>query len=72
MKNTLKNIKNLCKKVHPLLFIGKNIEDILILSGLIVIIKATFLLSKIGGMYCLGAVLLALGIFFTKYPIRRR
>lgn len=44
------------------------IEDILIISGLLTIIEATFLVSKIIGIYALGIVLLSLGIYFAKYP----
>lgn len=52
--------------------ISESIEDILILSGLVVIIYTTFLLSKIAGLYATGTVLLLLGIYFTKYPPERR
>jgi len=47
------------------------LEDILIVSGLILIIIATFLLSAIAGLYCFGAVLLGLGIWFAKYPFKK-
>ena len=46
----------------------KYIEDIFILSGLILIIIATFSLSKIIGMYVLGAILFGLGVFFSRHP----
>ena len=52
-------------------FLIKYMEDILIVSGLIFIIKATFLLSTIAGLYCLGVCLLALGIYFTVFPARK-
>lgn len=48
------------------------IEDILILSGLIIIVVATFLVSEIMGLYTLGIELLGLGIYFTKYPLIRK
>lgn len=48
------------------------IEDVLILSGLAIIIATTFLLSKIIGLYCLGTVLLVVGIYFAKNPPERR
>lgn len=51
--------------------IKDNIEDILILSGLLLIIIATFLINIIAGIYITGLILLALGIYFTKYPVRR-
>lgn len=47
------------------------IEDFLIISGLAVIVTATFLLSTIAGLYCMGGCLLALGVYFTVYPIRK-
>ena len=51
--------------------ISKYIEDILIISGLTFIVVATFLWSKIVGYYSLGITLLALGIFFTRFPNRK-
>lgn len=48
------------------------IEDILILSGLAVLVTTTFLFSKIAGLYSLGAVLFGLGVYFARYPIKRR
>jgi len=53
-------------------FTTNYIEDILIISGLTIIVTATFLLSTIAGLYCLGCVFLALGIYFTVCPIRKR
>jgi hypothetical protein len=47
------------------------IEDILIISGLVVISTATFLLSFIAGLYVSGSFLLGLGIYFIKYPIKK-
>lgn len=49
----------------------KYIDDILIISGLIFIITATFLLSKILGLYVFGGSLFGLGVYFTKYPFKR-
>lgn len=48
------------------------IEDILILSGLTVIVTTTFLLSLIAGLYSLGIALFGLGIYFAKNPPERR
>jgi len=48
------------------------IEDILILSGLAVIVTTTFCVSTTAGFYCLGAVLLGLGIYFANNPIEKR
>jgi hypothetical protein len=53
-------------------FITKYIEDILIVSGLIVIVKATFLLSKLAGLYCLGGILLVLGVIVSIKPPKGR
>lgn len=49
----------------------KYIEDILIIGGLSCIVVATFFLSTIGGIYILGGCLFGLGVYFTKYPIRK-
>lgn len=51
--------------------IGKYIEDILIISGLILVAVATFSISTIAGLYCVGASLLGLGIWFAKHPVGR-
>lgn len=53
------------------LFFMNYMEDILIISGLAVIVKTTFLFSEIAGLYTLGAILLLLGIYFAKNPLRR-
>jgi len=50
----------------------KYMEDILILVGLFIIIVATFLISKIAGLYVTGVILFGLGIYFSKYPLYRR
>ena len=47
------------------------IEDIFIISGLALIVIATFLLSKIIGMYVLGIILFGIGVFFSRHPPRR-
>lgn len=47
------------------------IEDILILSGLTCIVWATFLLSKIAGLYAIGLVLFGLGAYIAINPPRR-
>jgi len=51
--------------------ISNYVEDILIISGLMIMIKATFLLSKIAGLYALGGVLLLLGLYFARNPTER-
>lgn len=57
--------------LKKLKFIGKYIEDILIVSGLTCIVLATFFVSKIAGLYCLGGCLFGLGVYFAKYPYRK-
>jgi hypothetical protein len=47
------------------------IEDILILGGLTIIVMATFLVSKVIGLYVLGTTMFGLGIFFSRHPPRR-
>lgn len=56
-----KNVKHIFDKIKRI--ISLTIEDILILSGLAVIVTATFLLSFVAGLYCTGSVLLGLGIY---------
>lgn len=72
MKKVLVGIKNNLKKINILKVITKYLEDILIVSGLIVIVKATFLLSKLAGLYCLGGILLVLGIIVSIKPPKGR
>lgn len=50
----------------------KYLEDMLIASGLCTIVGATFRINTIAGLYCLGGVLLALGIYFAINPLERR
>lgn len=71
VKNTLIGLKNWLLSGSLQRLIAKYIEDICILGGLYFIIKATFLLSKIGGLYVLGACLLIIGIWFTRNPTKR-
>ncbi|WP_169798782.1 hypothetical protein [Clostridium tepidiprofundi] len=52
-------------------FIKRYIEDILVLGGLTIIVLATFLLSKIAGLYATGVIMFGLGVYFSKYPLRR-
>lgn len=55
-----------------MILIIKYIEDILILSGLIIIIVATFLVSRILGLYILGIILFGLGVFFSRHPPKEK
>lgn len=70
MKQTLRIIQK------ALQFAGKwlnlYLDDILIFGGLACIVGATFLLSKIAGLYVLGVCLLLLGIFVATHPSEGR
>ena len=46
-------------------------EDLLILSGLSLIVWATFTLSWIGGMYALGFTCLSFGLTLARRPPRK-
>ena len=48
-------------------FLSRYVEDLLIFSGLSCIVYATFQVGKIAGFYCLGGILLALGVYFTRH-----
>ena len=48
------------------------IEDLLICSGLGLIILATFMLSTVAGIYAAGTILLGLGFWFTRHPPEKR
>jgi len=48
------------------------IEDIFIISGLIVINVATFLLSFIAGLYVTGFSLFGIGIYLANYSMKGR
>lgn len=71
MKNNLKLIKKWLISLNFGRFIASYFEDFCIFSGLFFIVFATFKLSKIAGLYCLGICLLLLGIWFTRNPIRK-
>lgn len=49
-------------------FIKNYIEDLLIVIGLLILIGTTLYLSVIIGLYCLGATILLLGVYFSKFP----
>lgn len=55
-----------------ILIIKKYIEDILIFSGLALIIATTFLVSMILGLYTLGVILFGLGVFFSRHPPKEK
>ncbi|NGM81296.1 hypothetical protein G5B47_02590 [Paenibacillus sp. 7124] len=56
-------IKRLKKYIAT--FVGKHIDDLLIIIGLFFIVHATFYLSFVAGLYTLGGILLLIGIYFT-------
>ncbi len=72
MKKVFERLNKLMKSINIGQFLIKYIEDMLIVSGLAVLVGTTFLLSKILGLYSLGVVLLGLGIYLAKYPPGRR
>lgn len=53
-------------------FILKNIEDFLIFIGLLLLVLATFMMNTIAGIYVLGLILILLGVYFTKFPMKGR
>jgi hypothetical protein len=71
VKKVIKNFKNWLFKLHIGRIICLIYEDILIFTGLYFIILATFMLSKIAGLYCLGGLLLGLGVYFGLFPIKK-
>lgn len=52
-------------------FIKNYIEDIFIIGGLATIAATTFFISKIIGSYVFGTILFAIGVYFTKCPIKK-
>ena len=61
-----KIVKKICH------FLKEHVDDMLIFSGLGVLVATTFLINTIAGLYTLGAVLFLLGIFFAITSSRRR
>jgi hypothetical protein len=49
-------------------FLRKYIEDLLILSGLVIIAGTTFFISIFAGFYLTGAIMVGLGIYFARFP----
>jgi len=56
-------MKNL---INTLKILSSYTEDFFILTGLFLIILATFLLSEIIGLYVLGFILIGIGVMFTR------
>lgn len=52
-------------------FLAKYYDDLLIFSGLGILITTTFSINKFAGLYSLGAVLLILGLFFAITNARK-
>lgn len=48
--------------------IKEYIEDLLILSGITLIVVAAFKISIIVGLVLLGLVLIAMGVLFIRFP----
>ena len=59
------------KLIKILTFLGAFVEDFLILTGLILIIKTTYTLNTIAGAYVLGFILLIIGIIMARKPPRK-
>lgn len=51
---------------------GSVFEDVLIFSGLALMVGATFHFGVTAGLYAAGAASLGVGLFFARYPPRRR
>lgn len=58
--------------IKVLTILGKFAEDLLIASGLMLIILATFRLNEIAGVYVLGFILLLIGLLMARKPRERR
>lgn len=71
LKKAIKSIRKWLFNLHLGTHIGAYIEDILIFCGLGFVVYATFLLSRVGGFYCLGVCLFGLGVYFTRNPTRK-
>lgn len=72
VKCTLNKCK--CREILKKVNKAVDMEDYFIISGLSLIVIATFKINIIAALYCLGFILFALGVFFavTKKPQQRR
>lgn len=52
-------------------FLLNHVEDFLIFIGLFLVILATFMLNSIAGIYATGISLFLLGVYFTKFPLKK-
>ena len=59
------------KLINILTFFGAFVEDFLILTGLILIIKTTYTLNAMAGAYALGFILLIIGIILARKPPKK-
>ena len=59
------------KLIKILTFLGAFVEDFLILTGLILIIKTTYTLNAMAGAYVLGFILLIIGTIMARKPPRK-
>lgn len=46
------------------------VEDLFIFIGLFLIIRATFILHAIAGMYVMGAIFVLIGYLISRKPLR--
>jgi membrane-bound ClpP family serine protease len=60
------------KWLKVLSILGKYAEDFFIILGLVFIVAASFMISRIFGMYILGLVLLLVGLLMAIKPKGRR
>ena len=59
------------KLIKILTFLGAFVEDFLVLTGLILIIKTTYTLNAMAGAYVLGFILLIIGIILARKPPKK-
>lgn len=52
--------------------LGALAEDLFILTGLSLIVVATFMLNTMAGIYALGVISLGLGVILARRPPKRR
>ena len=53
------------------MFLGAYAEDFLVLGGLTLIVKATFMLNIVAGIYTLGFICLGFGLILARKPPRK-
>ena len=58
------------KKIKDIFY--NYLEDFLIIIGLIIVSTMTLVLSIRIGIYVVGVIFIALGIYFARNPLKRR